>query len=237
MVALGYIGFKYASILPDWLTLLGIFFIIAATMLQNDWRDRVHDIGKGKTLAHNKPSLFLSWLLFFWIASCVLITIIFLRHPAAAAMLLVMAFIGSIYSETRQIPLLPVTLVSLTVASPLLLSLAFGAKFTAIANIFIATILIMFGRETLHDIADTKVDIGYKKTVPIVMGHGFARMAATTALIVGCIFGAIASPVTIIGSVFILWGLTFVSKEVLVVEARRRIDIGLLLLALGLLLW
>ena len=77
VVALGFIGFKYARISFDGLTLIALFFIIAVTMLQNDWRDRLHDIDKGKTFAHKKPILFLCWLIFFWVTCCTLIVVLF----------------------------------------------------------------------------------------------------------------------------------------------------------------
>ena len=94
--------------------------------------------------------------------------------------------------------------------------------------------LIILGRETLHDIADAPVDLGYKKTIPLVLGDNFARVASASALIVGCVCAIIVSPISILGSLFILWGLKDVLKDPRVVSVRKSVDVGLGLLVLGL---
>ena len=237
LVAAGLIGFKYAGMSSDILTLITLFFVITVTMLQNDWRDRRHDISKGKTFASSKPSVFIGWLIFFWVLCIILLVVLFLEHSYAGILLTAMAIIGAIYSETRRIPFLPVTLVTLTVASSTLLPLAFGVDFTSVAPLFVAMGLIIFGRETLHDIADIEADKNYKKTIPIIMGDKFARVVATIALIIGCGLLFTISPITIIGSTFIVWGLTGVRSEIHVVQTRKRVDVGLLLFAASLILF
>jgi len=236
VVALGIISFKYASIPFNILVLITLFFVIASTMLQNDWRDRFHDIAKSKTFAHEEPALFLRLLILFWVICCGLIMILFIQHPSTASLLLVMALVGAFYSEARRVPLLSVIIVSLTSASPLLLPLTFGASFATITNLFIATVLILFGRETLHDIADMAADKGYKQTVPVIMGDKFARIVLTIALIIGCGFVVAVSPFALIGVAFIVLGLMNVTKDALVIQVRKRIDIGLVLLVVILLL-
>ena len=81
VVALGFIAFKYAGIKPESLTLITLLFVIASTMLQNDWRDRFHDIEKGKTFASERPALFLCWLILFWIICGGLIMVLFFKYP------------------------------------------------------------------------------------------------------------------------------------------------------------
>ena len=236
VVVVGYIGFKFAHVIPNKLTLLALFFVITSTMLQNDWRDRIHDLGKGKKFAFEKPKKFLYILVFCWLVTIGLIIKLFLNNELVALLLLGMAIIGALYSETRKIPLLPVILVSITVALPLLLSFTFGGHFSSIKDLFVLTVLIMFGRETLHDIADAPVDNGYKQTAPIFIGDKFARVSASIALIIGFIIAIKISYYTFFGFVFVLWGLTNIFSDSRVINVRKRVDIGLMLLALSLVL-
>ncbi len=236
VVILGLIGFKFASIHPNIQTLVALFFVIAVTMLQNDWRDRVHDINKRKTFAHEKPVIFLSWLILFWIVCGIQIIMLSYNFPATSFLLLGMAFVGLIYSEARHIHLLSVFLVTFTVASSELIPVTFGAKLSTVLGLLITTSLIIFGRETLHDIADTDVDKGYKKTLPLYIGNKSTRIISLIALIIGCCFAVIISPISLIGSVFILWGLTKVMKDESLKWVRNRIDFGLIILSLSLLL-
>ena len=235
IVALGIIGFKHSSVPVDTLSLVTLFFVISVTMLQNDCRDRLHDIGKGKHFVSNNPTLFISWLILFWIICLKLITTLFFHHPSTAILLLCMVLIGAFYSEARKVPFLSVILVTITSASPLLIPLTYGAHIETVLILFITTALIIFGRETLHDIADVSVDKNYKKTMPIILGDRFTRTTSTISLIFGCILAISITPLTLIGSVFIFWGLIYIKKDILVAKVRRRVDIGLLLLVLILL--
>lgn len=234
VVALGFIGFKYAEIQPHILTLVTLFFVISVTMLQNDWRDRIHDLKKGKRLAYEKPSLFLFWLILFWVICLVLIGILFLENAIAAGILALGVLLAAIYSEIRRLPLASVAFVSISVATALLIPLAFGASFKEIMPLFFATILIMFGRETLHDIADKKADGEYKKTIPILINDRFARAISAIALVVGCGLAIFFSIYTIIGSLFIMWGLLGINKEARLIKVRKKVDAGLVLLCLSL---
>ncbi len=232
VVVLGYLGFKHANVPPNLIVLASLFFVIVATMLQNDWRDRFHDVGKGKTFALEWPRLFLFSLVLSWVVCAILISTLLARGSMAAIMLLAMAVVGALYSETRQLPLLPVTLVTITVASVTLVPIGLGAPFADLAALFSTVFFIMFGRETLHDIADVKVDIGYKKTVPIVLGDRPARILASTSLLIGCVLAVYMLPLTLVGSICIVIGLIWVMKDVRVVWVRRWVDAGILLLAL-----
>ena len=232
VVALGFLGFKFSEIPTNIEALVVLFFIILSTMLQNDWRDRVHDINKGKTFAHNKPKQFIVYVVLMWMVSFGSILQLSFSNPLVSGILLVMAIVGLFYSEARHVPFLSVTLVTITVASSTLLPLGFGSSFGDIALLFFTTACIMFGRETLHDINDVRVDIGYKKTIPVIIGDTVARISSMISLLIGCILAIIISPLNIISVCFILWGLSIVLKDPLVTTVRKRIDIGLVLLAL-----
>ncbi len=235
MVTIGLIGFKYAGVPYSILLLVALFSVITVTMLQNDWRDRVHDIGKGKMLATQKPFLFLCWLIFFWILCVVLVSMVVFKYHFWGILFVGMALVGAIYSEARRIPLLSVTIVTITVASTTLLPMVFGVEFKMLWPLFVSVALIMFGRETLHDIADIEVDRGYKKTVPIVFGDKFARTISTITLLIGCGILISISAASVVGTIFVAWGLSKVYKETRLITSRKKIDFGFLLLCIGLL--
>lgn len=230
VVAVSCISFQYTGISYSFSILLTLFLVITVTMLQNDWRDRIHDRGKNKKIASEKPRQYVSWLIAWWIVCILSIAYAFIENFASGTLLAVMAAIGALYSETRTIPLLPVTIVTLTVAGSTLFPATFGIPFIEIAPLFLAVALIMFGRETLHDIADKEVDIDYKKTIPIVFGDKLARIVSTIGLIVGCVILSVLSFYTLIGSAIIVWALLGVYKETKLVGVRKKIDFGFLVL-------
>ena len=234
VVLLGLISFKHTSFPIHSLSLLTLFFVVASTMLQNGWRDRFHDIGKGKSLAYENQSLLLFWLITFWIICVILIGTLYMQNPVTGYLFIVMAFVGAIYSEARKIPFLSVILVTLAVTSSLFIPVTLGASLADMYMLLIAVALIMFGRETLHDIADTKADFGYKKTVPILLGDKFARIICAFSLIIGSLFAITISTISILGSLLVLWGMMNIFMDVDLKSVRRKVDIGLVLLTLGL---
>lgn len=235
VVFLGYISFRHVSIPVDMQILVALAFITGATMLQNGWRDRRHDLVKGKDLALKRPIPYLILLVIFWILSVGAITMVSVEESVAALMLAGIAFVGVLYSEVRRIPLLSITLVTLTVGSATLIPVALGADFGELSLLFFATTLLMFGRENLHDIADQKADIDYKKTIPLVLGDTLARIASAIALVFGSVVAYFITPFSVVGSAFIFFGLTKIKSDPVVTVVRKWSDIGLVLLAVSLL--
>ncbi len=229
---LGYLSFRFTEIPVNTLTLVVLFFTVLATMLQNDWRDRVHDIHKSKLFASSKPNLFLVYVITSWIICFSLNLYLFVDKPIASGMLFIMAIVGLLYSEARRVPFLSVTLVTLTVASSTLLPLGFGAYIRDIYPFLFMVLCIMFGRETLHDINDVKADTGYKKTIPIILGDTTARILSVISLLLGSLIAVLISPLSSIGICFIILGLSKIKTDIHVREVRTKVDIGLALLAI-----
>lgn len=228
----GYLSFRITEIPVNILTLVVLFFTVLATMLQNDWRDRSHDIHKGKLFASSKPNTFLIYVIISWIICFLLNLYLFTDNPIASGMLFSMAIVGLLYSEARHVPFLSVTLVTITVASSTLLPLGFGASIHNLYPFLFMVLCIMFGRETLHDINDVKVDTGYKKTIPIILGDTIARILSALSLVLGSLIAVLISPLSIVGVFFIVFGLSKIKKDIHVKEVRSKVDIGLAILAI-----
>lgn len=186
-ILLAYVSFKISSVDVNSTALVALFFISCATMLQNDWRDRYHDIEKGKILAIKKSHLFFICLDTLWIISFLLILAATAENKALGIILALVALCGVLYSETRRVPFLPIFLVSITSASPTLLPIAIGADWHKIWPLSITAALIILGREITKDIEDAHIDVGYKWTIPVAFGREKAELAAVIAITAGLI--------------------------------------------------
>lgn len=232
VVLLGFIGYKYSGIDPNSLILLTLFSIIAVTMVQNDWEDRVHDLKKGKRFAYENSQVYFMWLILAWIFCMLMMIIVFRINFITFLFFTIFVVLAFFYSRARKVPFLSLILVTISVPSSLLIPLTFGSSFSSISLVFAATFFIMFGRETLHDVADTNADIGYKKTLSVLKGETLPRILSTITLFIGCLFSIIFLPSSLFGASFILWGITRIEEDKDLIWVRRRVDIGILLTVL-----
>ena len=233
VLSIGFLSFKQVGTNANIQALVTLFFIVATTMLQNDWRDRIHDLKKDKAFATKNSALFLFFLTIFWLTAIYLTFNTILHDKVTGSILLFMLIVGALYSEARYVPFLSVTLVTITVASATLLPLGEGVIFYNLLPLASVVALVMFGRETLHDIADMKADIGYKKTLPIILGQYASRILSVISIVLGCIIALTISWYSIVGSLCIMYGLLKVLKDSSLKIVRQFVDIGMFLLAIG----
>jgi len=217
-----------------WLAIGAIFCITIVTMVQNDWRDRHHDALKGKVLALTKPKAFLSLLLVLWTVSCTLIILASVGNMYAGALLLFMALVALVYSETRQVPLLPTILVAVASASSVLLPLATRTTSGAIDLFFVSVLLIVFGREIFCDIQDKDIDGGYKVTLPLLVGERRAKAIAVIAIVCGLVLVATIEYVVLPGVLLTCIGLMILVKNSKQDRGRLWFDAGSALVILSL---
>lgn len=173
-------------------------------MLQNDWRDRYHDIRKHKVVASEHPRAFCGLVLAFWAGCIVLITLVTTGNTKAGFVLAVLALAGALYSETRKILFIPITLVSAVSATPALLPMAYGATRGKPLLLFLSAALIIFGRELTKDLEDMYIDKGYKLTIPLVAGERESRVLAAVAIVTGLIAGATVSLSVVLPATIVL---------------------------------
>lgn len=178
-------GFTLAGTGISWVAVMAVFFIASATMLQNDWRDRFHDIRKGKVLAYQHAGKFLALLSAFWLICGGLIALAAVHDTSVGVALAILAVAGIVYSETRMIPFVPIVLVSLASASPAALPLAAGASSEKLWLLFLSATLVVFAREITKDLDDKQIDGGYKWTIPLVFGEQRSRILAAIVVVAG----------------------------------------------------
>ena len=194
-------SFVLAKISISWIAVLSVYFIASATMLQNDWRDRFHDVRKGKKLASEHKKAFLALLIVVWMISAGLIAFTIVDNATLGIVLTIVAIVGLVYSETRKIPLVPIVIVSFVSAGPALLPLTNGANSEKLLPLFFSTTLVIFAREITKDLDDKKIDSGYKWTIPLALTERHSRILSAIAIIVGFLIivkvSLIIFPVTI----------------------------------------
>lgn len=227
-------GFTLAGTGISWVAVMAVFFGTSATMLQNDWRDRFHDIRKGKVLAYQHAGKFLTLLLTFWLVSGGLIALAAVHDTSVGIALAILAVAGVVYSETRMIPFVPIVLVSLVSASPAALPLAAGANSEKLWLLFLSATLVVFAREITKDLDDKRIDGGYKWTIPLAIGEQRSRILAAVVVVAGL---AAAAKVSL--AILPAASLTVIAAVALVRGAepstsRKYIDAGMALVILTL---
>jgi 4-hydroxybenzoate polyprenyltransferase len=225
-IALAMSAFRLTEHKPSLLVLAALFCIVGATRLQNDWRDRYHDIGKGKALACSRPRLFAGCVLGLWALCCVLIGVVALQSGMTALLLGAMGLIGLVYSEARRIPWAPILLCSITAASPAFLPATLDQGLNRTLPLFVAAALLIFGREILKDFEDKKIDENYKWTIPLAYGERTAKWLVGMSVSGACIVVATITPWAIAGTVIMAAGLVLLRRDVSPQRAANWVDVG-----------
>lgn len=190
------VSFRFAGRINEaFLPALTVFTIACAANLQNDWRDRFHDVKKGKTLALRQPLRFELFLCAVWVLAASLCLVLAQSGYRQAMICVLMIIAGGMYSETRIIPLLPTLLVALTSASAALLA-GFGYEQIVLFALIFGTI---FSREIIKDLMDHEIDAGYKWTLPVAMGSYFSKAVAINLAVILMIPGVLflGSPISV----------------------------------------
>lgn len=182
---LALVSLQLAEVPPTWSSIAAIFCITVSTMLQNDWRDRVHDVRKGEVLVMEHTRAFLMLVLSAWAVSFTLVLMTMHSQPQLGAFLACVALVGLLYSEIRRVPMLPILLVALTSASPVLFPLMHGHFTVQLGFLYGAAFWVIFAREITRDIEDMRIDPGYKWTLPVAYGEARAVSLASGALLLG----------------------------------------------------
>lgn len=176
------------SLLSPSLWLVGLTFALStgAIVALNDFVDRDHDRGKGRTLASDDPPAMLAWSAILWGLTFAGTIAIWRVAPQALWWLLPALLLGLAYSWLRRVPLLSGVVVSSCYAlcAPLAASVSeLGHGGWRTMCIAAAIGLFVYGRETIADLADLPIDRGYKMTLPVLLG------APKATFVLGLIFG------------------------------------------------
>ena len=228
-VLLTIVSFRLGGAQISWLVIFAVFFISCSTMLQNDWRDKYHDGRKGKILALSHSRAFLALLLVFWTVACGLIVVVAVKNSNVGMALVAMALVGLFYSETRRIPMVPVTLVAIASGSPALLSIVAGADGNKAWLLFFSATFIIFGREITKDIDDERIDAGYKWTIPLAVGNNWAKAIAIVTIIAGLAIATRISIAALPAMALAIVGVVLLTRNVRPIITRTCIDVGVAL--------
>lgn len=174
--------------------LVAVFIIAAAlaTMAHNDWKDRFHDAKKGKNFALNNSNVLLRVVIFLWVIALFLLITLWIVNVSFGLLSILIIVSGLIYSEIRQIPLLPTILVAVTSASPVLYSIIISPSRSSY-HLFVAIIFFMLGREILKDLDDQHIDVGYKWTLPVKIGARKSKLVAGMLIFFALVVGVYTS--------------------------------------------
>ena len=227
-------GYTLVGTGTSWVAVAAVFFIASATMLQNDWRDRFHDIRKGKVLAYQHAGKFLALLSVFWLVSGGLIALAAVHDTSVGVALAILAVAGVVYSETRMIPFVPIVLVSLASASPAALPLAAGTSSEKLWLLFLSATLVVFAREITKDLDDKQIDGGYKWTIPLAFGEQRSRILAAVIIVAGLVAAAkVSLAILPAASLAVIASVTLV-RGVKPSTSRKYLDAGMALVILTL---
>jgi 4-hydroxybenzoate polyprenyltransferase len=236
-VGLAACAFRVASLPLPLSALVPVFCIFTATRLQNDWRDRNHDLKKGKRFASGHPGLFLGLVFSSWALCGLLIVIAALQNRMLALLLLLMVLEGLIYSETRRVPWLPISISVLLSASPAFFPATLTSDVNRMLPLFAVAALFIFGREMLKDLEDSAIDAGYKWTIPVAYGERTAKWLAIGSIVAACAVAATISPWTLGGSIVAVMGLFLFSRDSPLSTTMNWLDIGAALVVVTLVMF
>ena len=226
-------GFILARKHIAWDVVAAVVVIAISAMLQNDWRDRFHDVRKGRPLAFNHQRVFFAMLAVSWVASVGLIALAGAHAWHLAIALAAMAIASAVYTETRKLPVVPTALVALTSAAPAILPVADGASPDKVGLMFLSTALIVFAREVMKDLDDQGVDSGYKWTIPLAIGEHRARVLAAGAVFAGVIAAASVSLLVLPGAFVVAIAAIALLRGTHSLTVRNCLDAGMALVVLG----
>lgn len=169
------IGFNFYQIstTSTWiitLTSLTFILITASIMTFNDFVDREHDKKKGKYFcSKNGKEIFSYWCKVTFLAFVLIFVIFFVDFFLSLFCLCIILGLGLLYSLIPNWYTVNNVIVAFCSGAPILCGMIYFKKinFPSICS-FLIFFGIMIIREIVKDIEDREIDLGYKKTIPII---------------------------------------------------------------------
>lgn len=205
------LSFKIADLPLPWYVLCFVFFAGCAVMVHNDLVDAEHDVarGKGFALTHKRNFRLFSWTL--WGLAAVFAGITFRQNLSWGLLSAVLIVLGAFYQFTYTVPGLSALFVAGMAADAVLYSLL--EKPTWMGWVLFAGVAVfILGREILKDIIDLPWDVGYKRTLPLLMGINKSSLMATTLYLLAILLAAVLNARALFALPF-LWILYASMKE------------------------
>jgi len=207
-------------------------------MAHNDLRDCWHDAKKGKSFAAEHRKSFTIFVVVLWIIATIGSLFLLLQNCWYLLIAFGMIVSGLAYSELRQIPFVPNTMVALTIASSVLYPVCWGKVFLPeLWSVFLIVMCLMYSREILKDFDDKEIDPGYKWTLLQKYQDDFAQFIAMCIIAAGSRLTEILTwPLLgLPGKILQVPSLTLLFNEPnseTIKAAKLQLDLGLLMIAL-----
>jgi 4-hydroxybenzoate polyprenyltransferase len=223
------ISFKISNLVSVqlWLYIGATFFISCAAMVQNDWRDRFHDLKKGKCLAHDNARRYLMLVRVMWIVALSFAVAITIQNINLAVLPWAMIIISLIYSETRAVFMLPTVLVALSSACSVLFPVFIDYHLPLVWLLFLSILLSALAREIVKDLEDLEIDISYKRTLPQKIGRRPSEFVAGLSMLFGIMTTVLISPMALAGLPFCAFAQFYLFKRRAYLISKRFFDAGL----------
>ncbi len=153
------------------------FFVCAGGMAVNDYYDRELDVVKGRPVATGEisPRDALTVASLSYALGIFLSALLSPAHLFLAALISLVTYVYSRYTRNRKY------LGNFLVAAGPALSFIFGAlggESSLVILLSVAAFLASMAREIVKDLEDLPVDLGYKNTLPMVIGKKKAEVFA-----------------------------------------------------------
>jgi len=169
------IGFGYYDGAP-WvvrlLTASAFAGLTMSIMVYNDWVDRGHDRKKWKMFASEHPQEVFRWWINLSAITTVLVMLVATYNPLVAYFCLLVWGVGTLYSHIPHWYIVQNVVVAICAGSPALCGLVYHRQVTtgSLAT-FLMFSTLLFISEVYKDVEDSRVDEGYKATMPVKLGH------------------------------------------------------------------
>lgn len=152
-------------------TALCLAVICSSIQLFNDYRDRKHDVRKGKFFALQNSRLLLDFWFLVNSAAAVSIMVVSSMSTGVAIFCAVIWVLGIAYSFLQKVFIVQNFIVALCASLPSLCGHVFYCGHDVgyrSGIIFVILLAIVFVREVIKDIQDRNIDRGWKNTLPVV---------------------------------------------------------------------
>jgi len=183
----------------DWAVVVAVStsaLLTSAIVVLNDYFDRFHDQKKGRVLASEQTTFFVLFVVAIWVFTLGGIVIVYMAYPFGGIAFFVLALIGTIYYCFRHIAFLSALTVGICYGGLSVPAAAIATESVSTDAIwaFLAVLMFVVARETIFDIEDVSIDMGYKKTLPVLLGPKIAKHLAGGGLVVGFMLTLAISP-------------------------------------------
>lgn len=170
-----------------WLPALEAFLISAATMVLNNYVDRKHDVKESRRHAFDNPRASLIYAYIIWATAIGTVLGASYYHQSIAhlAVGLGLCTIGIAYSHLRRLTAASALATAVASSGVIGFALPNNPTHPALSRLALFVLNTLFARENIKDLSQSKMDIGWKRTIAAVYGWEIAINVSQICLVSG----------------------------------------------------